>query len=677
MLTGQVDTGTVEALFTDGLERARTQKLDLAQLIGLGDALKAQGATAKAADLYKLWIACNAGHPLLYAVYFNYGTMLGELSDQAGAANALREATRLKPDFMPAAINLGNALERLGQTGAAVLAWTEMTNQLAAVTGEAVGFKLTGLKQIGRVLEAAQNDTLAEDHLWHVLDLDPRQSDAIQHWIALRLRQCKWPILAESGQVTRRHLLSEMSSLSAACFTDDPIYQLALAHHYCKTTTGLWPKPEEALPPLDLRNRRPGPLRIGYVSSDLREHAVGFGMAEVLELHDRSRCEVFIYYCGIATTDATHRRAQAAADHWRDLTGVGDAAAARLIRADAIDILVDLNGYTKDARARVFAMRPAPVNVNWFGFPGSMGTPYHHYIIADDTILPRDYEGIVSEAVLRLPCYQPNDRRRPVAEHRPTRREVGLPEQGFVFGSLNGVQKITPRVFSQWMTILANVPGSVLWLLTGAAEANERLRQEAAAQGIAPERLVFAAKEPNPRHLARSALPDLFLDSFPYGAHTSAADALWMGVPVLTRPGRSFAARVCSSLVRAAGIPEMICTSAEDYVQRAIAYGRNPETLAPIKQRLTANRSTCELFDTPLLVRRLEGLYQQMAEAAASDALPVPNLRALDYCHEIATSLDLETVDTLSDEEYRALYRERLAAYAEVYGREAAMREFL
>src|SRR4029079_11394097 len=227
---------------------------------------------------------------------------------------------------------------------------------------------------------------------------------------------------------------------------------------------------------------------------------------------------------------------------------------------------------------------------------------------------------------VRLPCYQPNDRKRVIAAKRPTRAEAGLPEGAFVFSSFNGMQKLTARVYQRWTTILGRVPGSVLWLLSGTADTNERVRKIAAERGIAPERIIFADKMANPDYLARYPLADLFLDSFPYGAHTTASDAMWMGVPILTVPGRSFASRVCADLVRAAGIGEMECATPESYVERAVEFGNDRSKLAPIKAKLVAGRDTCLLFDTPKLVRHLEDIYRQMWSDLIRGAVPVPDL---------------------------------------------------
>ncbi|OAI23359.1 glycosyl transferase, partial [Methylosinus sp. R-45379] len=539
----------------------------------------------------------------------------------------------------------------------------------AAVNGESVAHKLSALQQTGRVLESLNKDEAAEDALRQILEIDPKRQEVVQHWIALRQRQCKWPVVQPSERVSLADLANGISSLSLANHADDPMFQLAKAHHYEKRSIG---RPKRGLPERSLRAAEPKRarkqrLRIGYVSSDLREHAVGFAMTDVLESHDRAHFEIYAYYCGIARNDPTRERIAAAVDRWTDINGMDDETAAKKIAEDEIDILVDLNGYTKDARTKVFSLRPAPIIVNWFGFPGTMGSPYHHYIIADPVIIPEGAEIYYSEKVARLACYQPNDRKRVVAPQRPTRVEAGLPEDAFVYCSLNGMQKLTALTFDRWARILTAVPDSVLWLLTGTEQTNARVREEAKARGVAPERIVFAEKMANPYHLARYPLADLFLDNFPYGAHTTAADSLWMGVPIVTFAGRSFASRVCASLVRAAGVGELACASAEDYIALAIELGKDRRKLAGLRDRLANVRETSLLFDTPRLVGDLETLYRDMWRDYESGELPRPDLRNLDIYHEIGLDLDLEKMELLSDADYRTLYQRKLAEWDAAY----------
>jgi predicted O-linked N-acetylglucosamine transferase (SPINDLY family) len=650
--------------FLQATERAKSRQMPIADLFSTTANLQAAGQNPRAIELYQTWLDHNAGDAFTYAVYFNFGVALTSSGDLPRAVAAFENAIRIKPDFYPPYINLGRAIEDQGQIGQAALKWMALVDKLAVVNGDTVAHKLMALQQIARVLEGVNSDEMAEDALRQSLDINPTQVEALQHWISLRQRQCKWPVLAESERVTRKALLGGISSLSLANLADDPMFQLAKAHQYGKTSIGMHMPVKRADAAL---RREPLKLRVGYVSSDLREHAVGFAMTDVLELHDRSNFEIFAYYCGIKRTDPTQQRIMRAVDHWCDINGMDDDAAAAKIAADGIDILIDLNGYTKDARTKVFARRPAPIIVNWFGFPGTMGTPYHNYVIADPIIIRPEDEIYYSEKVVRLPCYQPNDRKRIVSPRKPSRAEAGLPEDAVVFCCLNGMQKLTARTFARWMQILSRVPGSVLWLLTGTKETNERIFAAAAQHGIARERIVFANKRPNPDHLARYALADLFLDNLPYGAHTTAADSLWMNVPILTLPGRSFAARVCASVLSAAGIPEMICRTPEEYVERAVELGLDRNKLSAIKAKLGAARDASLLFDTPQLVRELENLYRGMWSDLIRDALPQPDLRNLDIYHDIGLTLDLENIEAVNDADYAALYRQKLADWHAAY----------
>jgi|GEM_PF-200206 len=650
-------------LLATALLHAKERRLGPMDLLSSVGHLTAAGDGSGVIELYRTWLAHNADNPVSYAMYFNYAALLSQAGDAEGARTALNEAIRINPDFLPPYINLGHALERLGLVGEGVQQWYKVVERLGQINGEGLNYKTTALKQIGRVLEQYQIDENAEDALRLALDINPNQLDVIQHWVSLRQRQCKWPVIKPWGQLTQEHLLKGISALSLAAHTDDPLLQLANAAHYCKTNVG---RPERTF---DARHARlkaapPGARRkIGYLSSDLREHAIGFLTAELYEVHDRSRVEVFLYYCGHKVKDATHQRIKAAADHWIDIGGMSDEQAAEKMAADGIEILVDVNGYTHSARIKLLSMRPAPVIVNWLGFPGSLGSPAHHYLIADDFIVPRESEIYYAEKVLRLPCYQPNDRKRVISERRPTRTEVGLPEDAFVFCCFNGVHKITPFTWARWMKILRNVPNSVLWLLDSIATTSQRLKQHAAAAGIDPGRIIFAKKARNPDHLARYPLADLFLDTTPYGAHTTSSDALWMGVPVLTLAGRSFAARVCGSLLKSAGLPELICSTPERYVGVAIDLARNTDKLLALRGRLAAQRDSCVLFDTPLLAARLEDLYDEMWADFIADRLPRPDLSNLEVYNDIGCALDGNTVELQGIPDYREVYRQKLAEH--------------
>lgn len=639
------------------MNRPMAQDLSVPDLIRAVEMLKQSGQTHAVAALYSGWIEHNQGHPLLYAVLFNYAVTLSDGEQLDPARECLERAIALNADFIPAYINLGRVHERLGSVPAALSQWSAALARMSAVSGTAVGHKTTTLNQSARALEAADQDEPAEQMLRHSLELDSSQREAVQHLIALRQRQCEWPAVLPSERVDMRTLIAGLSPLSAAALSDDPLLQLAIASYYNQRDVG---QPSEP-PPKRTPVTASGPLRIGYLSSDLREHAVGYLMTEVFALHDRSKVEIFAYYCGPSSSDPLHGHFKSTSDHFKSITGLDDTAAARQIANDNVQILVDLNGYTREARLKVVAQRPAPVIVNWLGYPGTMGSPYHHYLIADDFIVPEAHELYFTEKVLRLPCYQPSLRARSVAPHVPSRTDVGLPENATVFCCFNGVHKIHPFTFERWLTILSRVPGSVLWLLGSNDATNERLRNYAAARGIAKERIVYAQKLANPFHLARYTLADLFLDTTPYGAHTTASDALWSGVPLLTLSGRSFASRVCGSLVRAAGLPELICHSAEEYLEKAVRYGNDRSALGPLRERLRANRDTCTLFDMPSLVRNLEGLYAQMWQAQERGALPRPDLKNLDVYLEVASREQPDALEVQMLPDYHGYWLDKLA----------------
>lgn len=642
------------------LELARTQRLSLTDVFQGAERLTLSGRPAEAADLYKAWIAFNDAHPYLHLVLFNYSVTLRQQGDLAGAINALRACLKLDPKFGAAHINLGRALEDAGLAAQAIQQWRAYAELTAESTPDVLKHRLMTLQHTGRVMENAGLLEEAEVALWQAIELRPDRTEAGQHWSALRQRQCKWPILTPSEHAPLRSLVDSMSPLALGCYSDDPMFQLAKAYRYAKSFIG---RPDtRGFPRAEVR-RISGTgerLRVGYVSSDLRDHAVGFALREVLELHDKARVEVFAYSIGDPAQDETQTRMKAVVDGWREMGAVSEIDIARRIHADGIDILIDVNGYTKHARTKIFAYRPAPVIVNFCGYPGSMGSPFHNYLIADSVVIPPGSEIYYSEEVLHIACTQPIDRKRTIAK-TPTRTELGLPEKAFVFACFNGAQKITPETFALWMRILAGAPGSVLWILTTNETVDQRLRDLAAKAGIAPERLLFAPKAPNAKHLARIAVADLFLDTFPYGAHSTAGDAVTVGLPVLTFAGKSFAARFCASIVAAAGIADFVCTDPEDYVAKAIALAREPRRLKSVRDTLAARRETSVLRDIPGLARRLEDLYWQMQETAEAGRTPVPDLSNLDLYYEIGADLVHEHAAYRDEAAYRARYGEKLA----------------
>ncbi|MEZ0261983.1 MAG: tetratricopeptide repeat protein [Alphaproteobacteria bacterium] len=355
-------------------------------------------------------------------------------------------------------------------------------------------------------------------------------------------------------------------------------------------------------------------IRIAYLSADFHGHATAYLMAGLFEAHDRSRFDIRAYSFGKPEKSAMRSRLEQSFSAFIDVQKHDDGAIARMLLENETDIAIDLKGFTQEARAGIFARRPAPVQVNYIGYPGTMGAPYIDYIIADSHLIAAGDETAYSEKIVRLPdTYQPNDRKRAIANETPSRASQGLPEKAFVFCCFNNSYKITPDIFAVWMRLLKQVEGSVLWLLDSGEAVKTNLKREAAAQGIDAGRLVFAPRLPPPRHLARHRAADLFLDTLPYNAHTTASDALWAGLPLVTCKGGTFAARVAASLLAAAGLPEMITTTLADYEALALSLAKNPQKLQAIKEKLAKNRDSCALFDTVRYARKLESAFEKMA----------------------------------------------------------------
>ncbi|HXK21125.1 MAG TPA: glycosyltransferase, partial [Myxococcota bacterium] len=353
-------------------------------------------------------------------------------------------------------------------------------------------------------------------------------------------------------------------------------------------------------------------LRIGYVSPDFRQHAVGTLVAPLFELHDREAFEVYAYAL-VQVDDAFNRRVRDGCDVYVDASKQSPEETARRIHADEIDVLIDLAGYTTYSRTAIFALRPAPVQAHWLGYLDTLGADFLPYVLADSRAVPEGSAAHYSEAIVALPDCFAVAADLPIAAETPTREASGLPEDRFVFCSMNGFQKLDPRTFAAWMRILARTPDSLLWLYEGTSSAGkERLRREAERAGIDAARMVFAPRGPVPEYLARYRLADLFLDSFDYNAGATALGALFAGLPLLTLPGESFVSRMGASFCAAAALPDLVCESEAEYVERAVAIGRDRLLAASLKERLARAHATAPLFDGPRFVRRLESAYRLM-----------------------------------------------------------------
>jgi predicted O-linked N-acetylglucosamine transferase (SPINDLY family) len=437
--------------------------------------------------------------------------------------------------------------------------------------------------------------------------LRPGHAEALNQQIQCRQQICDWRGIG----LLQRDLLSSserFSPFGALTIDSTPAQQLAVARTWCEQRyAAIKPLPQNS-------DHRGGKIRLGYLSADFCNHAMAHPVAALIEHHDRQRFEIIAYSYGPDDGSPMRRRLAQACDRFTDIRSMPAIEAAKLIQADGIDILIDLAGYTTGARTEILAFRPAPVQVNFLGYPGTMGAGFIDYIIADPVCIPLGEDVYFSETVVRLAdCYQPNDRRREIAE-TPSREACGLPARGVVFCCFNNIYKIAPEMFAVWMRLLEQVPDSVLWLLDGNTAARQNLRREA---GGAADRLIFAPRQPMPDHLARHRLADLFLDTLPYNAHTTASDALWAGLPVLTCRGKTFAGRVAASLLTAVGLPELIASSLADYEALALGLAREPARLAAVRDKLAANRHTAPLFDSVRFARAIETAYRQMVTPAA------------------------------------------------------------
>ncbi|HYU11517.1 MAG TPA: tetratricopeptide repeat protein [Stellaceae bacterium] len=367
-------------------------------------------------------------------------------------------------------------------------------------------------------------------------------------------------------------------------------------------------------------------IRLGYISQDLRSDVVGRLLPELIERHDRSRFVVNAYCYGPDDGSDARRRLVAAFDNFVDLSDVDDAAAARRIHTDGIDILIDLTGYTsQNPRARILASRPAPIQVGFLGYPGTMGADFIDYIVVDRFLAPADHQPFYSEKLVRLPhCYQPSDDSRPTAVPAASRVACSIPAEGLVLCCFNQSYKLTAAVFDIWMRLLRAVPGSTLWLFEANAAVPDNLRREATARGVAAERLVFARRAPIPEYLARLAAADLFLDTCPYNAGATANDALWAGLPVLTCSGDSYVGRMAGSMLHAIGLPELVTNSLPEYEARALELAREPARLAELRRRLAYNRSRMPLFDMTRYASDIEAAYTGMWDRWRAGEKPAP-----------------------------------------------------
>jgi len=590
--------------------RARSGQMALAELLDLAQAWQSRGFAAEAVALYADWIA-HTDSPFRHVACFNQGTVLATLQRDAEAEAAYHQALALQPHFPQARLNLGHALERRGEHAAAMAQWQGVVADTRDAGPEQRELCLHALNNLARLNEQLRHFDVAEAHMRDSLKLKPEQFDVLQHYVHIRQKQCEWPLYQPVGAVTPNQLLVGTSPLAMLSVSDDPALQLMAAQRFVHERV---PKPP-ATPLHASGPQRSGKVRIGYLSGDLCMHAVGLLTAELFELHDRSRFETWAFCWSRDDGSPLRERIVRSFDHHVRIGALDDTTAARLIAGCGIDVLVDLQGLTNGARPNILALRPAPVQISYLGFPGTCALPGVDWIVADHFVMPEALLPYCTERPLYVPhCYQVSDRQREIGA-RPTRAQYGLPADAFVYCSFNNNFKFTDEVFSTWMRVLQAVPGSVLWLLADNDWARANMLQVAAAHGVAAERLIFAPRAAPPDYLARFQLADLMLDTFPYNAGTTASDALWMGLPILTLSGRSYISRMAGSLLSAVGLPDLITETRADYERLAVQIGRQPARAASYKRYLSEQGRQSALFDMPQRVRDLEDGFERLALA--------------------------------------------------------------
>ena len=597
-------------------------------------ALHQQRHLAEAVPLYDQAIALDAQHAEAFHLR---GMALFELGQFSTAAQSFQAAITLVPAYAAALNGLGLALAQLGDQKAAFDCYSAAIAADGRIASPYINRSLL-LRNWGRLEEALQSLNIA-------ITLQPNNANAHSNRGAA-LSELKQPAAAIASYETAlqlnpnypfiagtrifcktiicdwTNLDRELASLLVAIDHGQPVsppwhligYADSLAMQ--RKAAEMWvaaKHPEDlALGPVQ-RYAGHARVRIGYYSADFHNHATAYLMAELFELHDRDKFEITAFSFGPATGDDMQKRIAGACDHFIEVRDKSEREIAALSREMEIDIAIDLKGFSADNRIGIFAHRAAPIQVSYLGYPCTMGAPYIDYLIADNVIVPEAARPFYTEKVLTLPhSYQVNDRQRKISERAFSRAELGLPENGAVFCCFNSNFKILPAMFDIWMRILKAVDGSVLWLLEDNATAVVNLRKEAERRGVDAARLVLAPRMPPEEHLARQRVADLFLDTLPCNAHTTASDALWVGLPVLTSPGESFTSRVAASLLAAMDLPELIAATLADYEALAIALARDPARLKTIKDKLVHNRATSPLFDTVSYTRAIEALFMQM-----------------------------------------------------------------
>jgi protein O-GlcNAc transferase len=541
-------------------------------------------------------------NPAYAEAYNNMAIAFNNKGDHETAVNTYKQALKIKPDYAEAYNNMGVALKDNGDLEGSIQSY-EHAISIKSDCAEAFYNYGVVLSQKGALSEAIKSYEMA-------LNIKPTYQAARSEKLYRQSHTCDWKALeVDQGFISTLGISTDhISPLALQSFEDAPARHRARSEVFMRELHGYKrPLPESVRP-----SKKPHRLRIGYFSADFHEHPVAYLMAKVIETHDRMDFEVYGYSIGPAKDDDMRKRLIKAFDVFDNVSNMNDKDIALLARQDNIDIAIDLTGHTLNSRPGVFAYRAAPVQINYLGYSGTMGTDFIDYIIADPVVIPTGYEHYYNERILRLPnTFMPTDNTRKMSTRPMSRSEAGLPDNGFVFCCFNNNYKIRPQEFDIWMRVLLEVEGSVLWLRNSNEWSETNLRYHVETRGVDPSRLIFAGRVPMDEHLARHKLADLFLDTFTYNAHTTATEALWAGLPVVTKAGKGFSARAAASLLTAADLPELITETEQQYEALIVNLSSNPERLAQIREKLANNIQSSPLFNTERYTKHIENGYQQ------------------------------------------------------------------
>jgi predicted O-linked N-acetylglucosamine transferase (SPINDLY family) len=575
-----------------------------------GNELRALGRHEAAIESYDKAISLQPGFA---DAHLNRGAALVESHRHAAALASFERAIELRPGYAQAHFNRAGALQHLRRYPAALASYD---TAVALRPGDCEAFA-----NRGRALREMKHYEAAISSYDRAVALQTHSVALHTVRRHIKMQICDWAGLESDVDRIAAGIhggADAPNPFYILTLRDSPTLQKAAAENWVR---GQYPA--RIAPPADSNRRRAERIHIGYFSADFHDHATSYLIAQLLELHDRSQFRITAFSFGPDAPGVMRPRLEAACDEFIDARHRSDAEVAQQARDMDIDIAVDLKGFTQDHRTGIFARRAAPVQVNYLGYPGTMGAPYMDYLVADRVLVPVESRSCYTEKIILLPdTYQVNDSKREIADRIFTRAELGLPAAGFVFCCFNNSYKILPFLFDRWMRILLRVPGSVLWLLRDNPSAANNLRREATIRGVDARRLVFADRIDLPHHLARHRAADLFMDTLPCNAHTTASDALWAGLPVLTCRGETFAARVGASLLCAIGLPELIVSNLDHYEDMAVSLATHPGDLADIRRRLERNRLTAPLFNTPLYTRHIEAAFAQIHERHHSGLPP-------------------------------------------------------